>query len=136
MTDLADIIARASAHGLLLSAHADGTQLRVKSVTRAPVPDAFRDELLAAKPDLLTHLARRDEALAIVCATMDRLADVYPIGCPTGSREWREADDAITNAYWYATVDVLRRVCDRYEALAMQRFAQYRAGLKPKGGAG
>src|SRR5665647_94109 len=108
MTDLADLIARASAHGLLLSAHADGTHLRATSVTHAPVPDAFRAELLAAKPELLAYLARRDEALDIVCAAMSRLADCWPIGCPTDSPRWQRADAAITEAYWSGDLAALR----------------------------
>ena len=130
MSDLADLVARASTYGLLLSAHPDGRHLRATSVTHAPVPDAFRAELLAAKPELLAHLARRDQALDIVCAMMSRLADCYPIGCPTESPEWRQADAAITKAYWSGDLAELRRTVAHYERFALRSFELYRTSLE------
>lgn len=134
MTDLRDLIARASAHGLLLSS--DGLHLRVESVTRKPVPAAFRTELVARKSELLAYLGWRDEATEIVCAAMRRLADHYPIGCPTSSPECDQADAAITDAYWSGDLAALREAVARYEACARERFKLYATGLKRQGATG
>ncbi|HZL03974.1 MAG TPA: hypothetical protein VFE45_00900 [Coriobacteriia bacterium] len=134
MNDLRDLIARASALGLLLSS--DGLHLRVESVTREPVRAAFRAELLSQKAGLLACFEWRDEATEIVCAATRRLTDHYPIGYPTGSPEWDQADAAITDAYWSGDLAALREVVARYEGFAMETFDLYAAELKRQGEAG
>lgn len=128
MSDLSCLIARASAYGLLLSAQ--GPHLRVESVTGAPVPTDFRDELVAARDGLLTHLRWRDQAIEALCAAMRRLEGSYPIGYLMDEPDWREVDAAITDAYWRGDLAELRRAVTQYELFAMQRFELYRASLE------
>ena len=58
---------------------------------------------------------------------MRRLADHYPIGCPTGAPDWHQADAAITDAYWSGDLVALREAVARYERFAMERLELYAA---------
>lgn len=130
MSDLRDLIARASDCGLLLSAHSDGTHLCVKSTSRGPVPFDMRTELTAQKTALLAYFQWRDEATEIVCSAMRRLIDDYPIGCPTGSVQWQRADAAMTDAYWSGDLGALRVAVARYERFARECFHAYESEVK------
>jgi hypothetical protein len=130
MSGVRDLIARASACGLTLSAHTDGAHLCVRSASGEPVPLGMRDELTAQKTALLAYFQWRDEALDIICAAMNRLADCYPIGCPTGSPDWRQADAALDAAYWSGDLAALRTSLADYERFALERFATYRSEVR------
>ena len=81
----------------------------------------------------MTYFSWRDEATALVCAAMRRLAEHYPIGCPTAAPDWEAADDAVTDAYWSGDLDALRGALARHEAVAQRHFGLYAAGLRRPG---
>ena len=61
---------------------------------------------------------------------MNRLADCYPIGCPTGSPEWQQADAAMTDAYWSGDLGALRTAVACYERFALECFHAYESEVK------
>ncbi len=128
MSDLRPLFARASAHGLLLSAQ--GSHLRVESLTGESVPEGLRDELVAARDDVLAHLQWREEAMEELCAAMRRLEDRYPIGCVMDEPGWSELDAAITDAYWRGDLDDLRCAVAHYEDFALRNFERHNTSLE------
>jgi hypothetical protein len=48
---------------------------------------------------------------------MRRLADHYIVGCPVDSVEWREADSAVSEAFWSGDLCALRAASARYERI-------------------
>lgn len=119
MSDLANLFALATEHGLLLSSRGD--KLVVRSVTGTAVPRAFRDLLATHKAAILANLAYRDEALAIVTESLSRLAADFPLGCDIDTAEGRRLDAAITEAFWSGDLDALATAVGAYEQFARER---------------
>ena len=89
MKESRNLVTRASAHGLILSAHPDGSHLSVASVTGTPVPGAFRAELVAHRAELLAYLRWQDMADRLLLESTRKIAEVYPSGCPLDTEKWK-----------------------------------------------
>lgn len=131
VNDLRDLIARASAYGLLLSP--DGPNLRVNSVTHEPVPADFRSVLVARKAELLEFLTWQETADGLLLGTTRSIASEYPSGCPLDTEEWKQQDDDLHAAFWSGDLSKLRRTLTERERFARATFAEYRRQMETSG---
>ncbi len=108
----------------------DGDLVELVAPLGDPIPAEIVSELRERKDELLVYLSWREAADDLLAATMQRLADSYPIGARLDGPAWQEADAAVTAAYWTLDLDGLSAALSHYEHFARDYFAALKRDVK------